>query len=140
MSAHLAVPSAADDLVAEFLGVLATRFARVVREHERTTPLSRPGERAWKKLASTSTYDVWMIVWPPGTAIAEHDHGHSTAAFCVVAGALVNRPADARARVIPAGGVATVPARHRHAVQNAHVTDAVSVHVYSPPLGDDWRP
>jgi quercetin dioxygenase-like cupin family protein len=140
MSVHLAALGAADDLVAEFLGVLASRLALAVREDDRVVPRPAAGERAWTKLASTPTYDAWLIAWSPGTAIAEHDHGASTAAFAVIGGALVNRPGTSHGRVVPTGGVATIPARHRHAVQNVGTTTAVSIHVYSPPLGDDWRP
>lgn len=140
MPVDFAAATAPDDLVQEFLSVLAARFARVVWKYGTELPVSAESGRTWKKLGSTSMYDVWLIVWPPGSEIPDHDHGSSTAALSVVAGSLVNRPANARARLIPAGAVATVPARDRHAVQNAGTSVAVSVHVYSPPLGDDWRP
>lgn len=140
MTLPLAASVAADDLLAEFLAVLASRFARAVARHKPSFPAPPTAGRRWKKLASTTTYDVWLIEWSPGSGLPEHDHGVSSAAFCVVAGSLENRAEHDRARVVPSGGVTTVPARQWHAVRNADATTAVSVHVYSPPLGDDWRP
>ena len=96
------------------------------------------GERRWRKVASASTYDAWLVAWAPGAGIPEHDHGGATAVFHVVRGSLVERT-SAKTRVINSGGLATVRPWQRHEVHNAGAAPALSLHVYSPPLGDAWE-
>jgi quercetin dioxygenase-like cupin family protein len=125
-----------DDVLAQILGVIGARLARTVRAEEL---LEAPaGSRSWRKVASTSMYDAWLVAWAPGAGIPEHDHGGATAAFHVVRGTLVERT-EARARVVHAGSAASVPPWRRHAVRNLGAVPALSLHVYSPPLGDSWK-
>jgi quercetin dioxygenase-like cupin family protein len=125
-----------DDLLAEILGVFAGRLATALHAEELLEPPA--GSRSWRKVASTSMYDAWLVAWAPGAGIPEHDHGGATAAFRVVRGTLVERT-EARARVVHSGSGASVPPGRRHAVRNLGAVPALSVHVYSPPLGDSWK-
>ena len=129
-------------LFSDFLGVVARRLARATREDTLRAPA---GERCWRRVLSTTTYDAWLVAWAPGTGLPEHDHGASTAAFEVIRGELVERSRDdashrPRVRVLGAGAIATVPAGRRHEVTNASTGQALSLHVYAPPLGDTWKP
>src|SRR4051794_37192884 len=91
--------------------------------------------RTWRKVAATKTYDAWLIGWEPGSGLPEHDHGSSFRVFCVLQGSLVER-GNHDPRVLTGGDRATVEPWSRHEVWNAENEPAVSLHVYSPPLGD----
>jgi quercetin dioxygenase-like cupin family protein len=124
------------DVLAGVLAVIAARLAAVVPAQDQ---LQAPeGARSWRKVASTSMYDAWLVAWAPGAGIPDHHHGGATAAFHVVRGTLVERT-EARARVVHSGGAASVPPWERHAVRNLGAVPALSLHVYSPPLGDSWK-
>lgn len=102
-------------------------------------PVPPAGDRAFERLLSTPAYEAWVISWSPGARLELHDHGGSLAAVHVVAGTLTEQVVDKRDRSVitrglPADTTVTVPSRHAHAVRNLGDVDAVSVHVYSPPL------
>lgn len=93
------------------------------------------------RLAAGERYDAWLIAWPPGSAIDLHGHGGSAAAIIVVDGTLDERHVDFRTpdvvehrRLAPGDGTLLLSAMHIHAVANTAAHDALSVHVYSPPL------
>ncbi len=135
--AAVRIPDHDHDVLAGILGVIAGRLARAVRAEE---VLEAPtGLRRWRKVASTSMYDAWLVAWSPGAGIPEHHHGDATAAFQVVRGTLVERTEE-RARVLHSGDAASVPPWRRHAVRNLGAVPALSLHVYSAPLGDSWKP
>ena len=96
--------------------------------------------RRWTRLLVTQAYDAWLIGWPPGTGLDLHDHGGSRGALCVVHGALderrMTRGGNQQAiRRLTAGAATSFDTGHLHAIQNpASDTEAISVHVYSPPL------
>ena len=102
-----------------------------------------PWQRRWLQVAATPEHDAWMIAWGASSGIDLHDHGDSTGAIHVLHGALVERSRDRAdgddvpldARKLRAGGTFVVPATRVHEIRNPFRTDAVSVHVYSPPLG-----
>jgi predicted metal-dependent enzyme (double-stranded beta helix superfamily) len=97
------------------------------------------GTRSYARIRSASDYDVWVIVWGPGSGIELHDHGGSGGAYAVARGVLadVTEVADGEHRtqriVVGDDGRALGPGT-RHAVRNPGDDTAVSVHVYSPPL------
>jgi rhodanese-related sulfurtransferase len=104
-----------------------------------------PGRRFYEQLVETDEYDVWVIGWAPGQAIAAHDHGESAGAIVVTEGALVETRwsavdgdhADAQAGfrfVRPGDEPAVFTSDDVHAIANLHDRPATSVHVYSPPL------
>ena len=97
--------------------------------------------RRWGLVVRTPLYEAWVIAWPHGTGLAMHDHQGSRAVVAVVQGSLREWFVDAsRSRVVTrhlgSGDVVLLPADHVHEVVNVGDVEAVSVHVYSPPLGD----
>jgi hypothetical protein len=96
--------------------------------------------RRHRQLVRTSTYDAWLIAWGPSSVLDLHDHGGSTGAFRVILGELIETYSDKvdrhplRAVNVPAGGRRAVPAARVHEVWNPGAGQALSVHVYSPPL------
>jgi hypothetical protein len=103
-----------------------------------TTP--PPGEgRRWRRLVAADRYEAWVIAWPPGTGLALHDHAGSAAGVAMVAGRLRERYlADGalQTRWWRPGDAFALGADHAHEVLSLDAAEAVSVHVYSPPLGE----
>ncbi len=99
-----------------------------------------PGDRRrWALIASNETYSAWVIAWPAGTGLGMHDHDGSTAAVRIVSGVLRERyrqHAGLAVRWLEAGDAHVLPADHVHEVVNVGDVEAISVHVYSPPLVD----
>ena len=97
--------------------------------------------RRWVRLADELDHDAWLIAWPRGSGLGLHDHGGSGAAVHVVDGELIERYVagrsrhDVRTRIVGAGELVTFGAGHVHALHNDADDEALSVHVYSPPLG-----
>ncbi len=94
-----------------------------------------PDARTGLRILATESYDVWLLRWPAGTAVSPHHHGDSDAAFVVSSGALTEtRWLDGRReeRPIAPGQGATVERGVVHDV--AAPVEALSVHVYAPPL------
>lgn len=109
---------------------------------ERWRPVLRmpsPGEdRWWTRLHADDRLDIWLLSWRPGHSTELHDHGRSEAAFSVVSGELTELRGTPGAREITAWHhlaptATTVPVGVVHDVIAA-VSDAVSIHAYSPPL------
>lgn len=97
---------------------------------------SHPTARTGLRILATATYDVWLLRWPVGAAVSPHDHGGSRAAFTVAAGTLKEvRWTDGHRseRLLPAGEGATVAPGVVHDVA-ASGEEALSIHIYSPPL------
>jgi cysteine dioxygenase type I len=95
--------------------------------------------RRWALIAGNETYSAWVIAWPAGTGLAMHDHDGSAAAVRVVSGVLRERyvAADGLAvRWLDRSSLHVLAPDHRHEVVNVGDVEAVSVHVYSPPLAD----
>lgn len=125
-----------DALDGDLLEDIAAGLARSV------TPQLLPSldGRRWSRLLVTYSYDAWLIGWPPGTGLDLHDHGGSRGALCVVRGTLDERRLlrsgdSAGARRLTAGTASSFGPHHVHAIHNPMPeTEALSVHVYSPPL------
>jgi quercetin dioxygenase-like cupin family protein len=95
----------------------------------------RPDARTGLRVLTTESYDVWLLRWPAGSTVSPHHHGESDAAFVVSAGALEEsrwRDGNRMARRLMPGQGATVERGVVHDVGAQE--DALSVHVYSPPL------
>ena len=98
--------------------------------------------RRWELLASSETFEAWVIGWPPGGTIELHDHGDSAGAVVVATGQLVETLVTENAdgslstsgRRRAAGTSWTMGRRHIHDVVNDSSRPAVSVHVYAPRL------
>lgn len=101
---------------------------------------TRATGRRYARLADTPRYDAWLIAWSPGSGLELHDHSGSLGAVAVVTGKLVEVSTNlrwrlpVRTRVASAGGVFGIAATCVHEVTNPGPGDALSVHVYSPPL------
>ncbi|MFI6263342.1 cysteine dioxygenase [Micromonospora sp. NPDC051006] len=96
-----------------------------------------PAERWYGRLAAGADHEVWALSWLPGQGTDLHDHGGSSGAFLVVAGALTEETVSAgrlRPRRLAAGAGRRFGARHVHLVANRGDEPAVSVHVYRPAL------
>jgi quercetin dioxygenase-like cupin family protein len=134
-STSLSAPTLAP-LEPGLLSVVADGFARSA------SPAQVPpgDERRWVQLVATEEYDVWLIAWPSGASLGMHDHGGSSAAVQVVAGQLEERhldhaaPGVVRDRTLGAGDAISFGPTHVHALRNDADAEALSVHVYSPPL------
>ena|SRR5687767_1882116 len=131
-----ATAPANESLDCELLHDIAEGLARSVSAEQ----LPPGSERRWVRLLGTRSYDAWLIGWPPGTGLDLHDHGESSAALCVVSGVLDEQhlPAGAAGGVVTrrlaAGDALSFNSAHVHAMCNSNDVDALSVHVYSPPL------
>jgi len=104
---------------------------------------SLPGgnHRRWSYVIRAAHYEALIIAWPPGTGLAMHDHGGSLAALHVIGGQLRERYIDehgeSQVRWLEAGDTIQMDGNHSHEMINLDDTEAISVHVYSPPLTDD---
>ena len=96
-------------------------------------------QRRWGLVASDERYEAWVIAWPAGTGLAMHDHDGSRAAVALVAGHRRERfrlDGDTRVRWWAPGDVHVLPNDHVHEVINLGSEEAISVHVYSPPIAN----
>jgi rhodanese-related sulfurtransferase/mannose-6-phosphate isomerase-like protein (cupin superfamily) len=92
--------------------------------------------RSGLRILAADAYDVWLLSWPADTEISPHHHGESEVAFAVVSGELeetrwqCGRP---ESRAVRRGECVAVGRGVVHEVR-AEGGEAISVHVYSPPL------
>ena len=96
---------------------------------------THPEARTGLRILATESYDVWLLRWPAGTAVSPHHHGDSDAAFVVSSGALTETrwlDGGREERQLTRGQGATIQRGVVHDVGAQE--DALSVHVYSPPL------
>jgi hypothetical protein len=90
----------------------------------------------------TGQVEAWLIAWPAGTGLGMHDHQGSEAVLSVLRSSLRERYLGADGISHRELGRATVrlPADHVHEVVNTTSTEALSIHLYSPPLDNlDFR-
>jgi predicted metal-dependent enzyme (double-stranded beta helix superfamily) len=121
------------------LSELVDRFA--------SSPVRPAAGRTYERLALpaelTGAVEAWRITWPPHTGLGMHDHRGSEAVLAVVRSSLRERFVDERGvsdRWLRPGSPVRLPTDHVHEVVNVGDEDAVSIHVYSPPLADtDFR-
>jgi len=96
--------------------------------------------RRFARVLETSHYEAWVIRWSRAAALGLHDHGGSSGAVVVVDGELVEvRVGDEaqpgpRRRTLRRGDLISIAPRTVHSISNRGRADALSVHVYSPPL------
>lgn len=98
-------------------------------------------ERTYRLLGRDDVVEAWLIAWPPGGRLDLHDHGISSGAFFVVEGELEEIYSRRlfpltvfRRRRHPVGRGVGFRGRYVHDVRNPGTGNALSVHVYSPPL------
>ena len=137
-----APPSAIHQFVASAALLSVARSRAYVESARLDLGDPAPGERCWARLASSRTFDAWLIAWGRDSDIPAHDHGDSSAALRLVAGSLIEfsrSPSATRhwvARELTPGKTLEVPSGHIHHVANPGPDIAISLHVYSPPLAD----
>jgi predicted metal-dependent enzyme (double-stranded beta helix superfamily) len=91
-------------------------------------------------LARCHQYNAWLIAWSPCSNLELHDHCGSEGVLALLAGTLVETFTDVlsrapvRTRALNAPEILAIPASRVHEVSNPGPLDALSVHVYSPPL------
>jgi len=111
-------------------------------DREKWVPYVRhdPNQRGAALLMRDAQVEVWVLSWLPGQDTGYHDHGGSTAAICVTQGEIheerLSFAGPPRAQTLQEDAVSVVPALHIHRVHNAGFVPSVSIHAYSPPLGD----
>ncbi len=106
--------------------------------------------RRYTRLLETVLCDAWLIHWSPAADLELHDHGGSRGAVVVIAGRLVEtytdlqRCSSLRTQIVNRGETLTISATRVHGISNPGPENALSVHVYSPPLREmtffDHRP
>lgn len=93
-------------------------------------------QRWYERVYDGPDHDIWVISWMPGQSTGFHDHGASSGALVVAAGILEEHRPGERARVIHPGKPVAFGPDYAHDVRNVSLAPAISVHAYSPPLGD----
>jgi rhodanese-related sulfurtransferase/predicted metal-dependent enzyme (double-stranded beta helix superfamily) len=96
----------------------------------------RADQRWYERLYHGPDHDVWVISWLPGQSTGFHDHGASSGAFVVATGILEEHRPGERTRVIHPGKPRAFGPDYAHDVRNVSLAPAISIHAYSPPLGD----
>ena len=99
-----------------------------------------PDSRWHQRLHSAADHDVWLEAWLPGQATGWHDHAGASGVLVVARGELEERVSVlngvfTQVRHIPEGAARRMRRREVHNLTNVSLAPAVSVHVYSPPLG-----
>jgi len=95
--------------------------------------------RWWLQLFVTESFEVRLLTWKREQSCDWHDHGGSSGAWTVTAGALYEtyRAEDhfsVRDHHYVAGDSGSFGPEHVHDVIYENGTPAVSIHAYSPPL------
>jgi hypothetical protein len=122
----------------ESLPVIAEALAVTVASA--SVPVKAGMTRRYVRLLNTPLYDAWLIAWGSTALLDLHDHGGSAGAVHVAKGELVETYTDLkrrhplRSRVVPAETSVAITPTCVHEVWNPGPDEALSVHVYSPPL------
>src|SRR3954451_7084070 len=88
--------------------------------------------------------EACLIAWPPGTGLGMHDHQGSDAVVTVLRSALRERYVRGgvvRQRSLRPGRPVRLAPDHVHEVVNPGTVEALSLHLYSPPVARtalDW--
>jgi quercetin dioxygenase-like cupin family protein len=129
-------PAGANGLRADLIDIAAGLAATA-----RDVPLEDgDATRRFAQVLSTVRYDAWVIRWRSSADLRLHDHGDSFGIVQVVGGELVelragpNQQSEPRSRTVRPGETIRITPATIHAVSNTASKEALSVHVYSPPL------
>jgi hypothetical protein len=131
-----------DSLSFDALRQIAVGLAHSQRSVPTEVPTDRQAESVARsvRLLATASYDVWLITWPPGSGIGPHDHGDARTVIHMVDGELFEEladrrgPGEVRTRLLRSGDSAESVESAIHQIDNRSGRDAMSLHVYSPPL------
>ncbi|MGQ0612555.1 MAG: cysteine dioxygenase [Planctomycetaceae bacterium] len=92
--------------------------------------------------------ELVAICWRAGQATAIHDHGRSQCLYLVVEGTMKEElfhavdgrePEPLRTRIFRRGEIMLAGARDVHRITNDGKDDLVTIHLYSPPLGENMK-
>jgi Cysteine dioxygenase type I len=130
------------------LAAMASRLARSTPKPD--LDWTEGTRRRYSRIVDDPLYDAWLIEWLPASSLELHDHGGSRGVVAVTAGTLVETYTDLgrrhslRTRTVESGERLPIPQTRVHELSNTGPSDAVSVHLYSPPLSGmtfyDHRP
>jgi cysteine dioxygenase len=90
-------------------------------------------------------FELVVICWRPGQASAVHDHGVSNCVYLVTEGTASEQlfdldargePRPAKSRTWNRGDITLADGKTIHQVLNSTDHDLVTIHIYSPPLGE----
>ncbi len=99
-----------------------------------------PNQRGVALLMRDERVEVWVLSWLSGQDTGYHDHGGSAAAICVTRGEIreerLSLAGPPRGQTLAEHSVSVVPALHIHRVHHVGSVPSVSIHAYSPPLGE----
>jgi predicted metal-dependent enzyme (double-stranded beta helix superfamily) len=97
------------------------------------------GARTYAQLVLDDHVEVWLICWNDGNDTGFHDHDASHGAVGVAVGQVREETlvlgGEPAVREVAAGGVFSFDATDIHRVLHAGDEPAVTLHLYSPPLG-----
>lgn len=98
-----------------------------------------PDRRRYRLAYEDDRLDLWVLSWMPGQATGLHDHGISSVALTAIQGEVMEQHLvigeQPRERILSPGAVHTGPAGYIHAVRHHDGEPALTIHAYSPPLG-----
>ncbi len=130
------------DLLVDIATGLAIAFEHGALAHPATPNRGVARER----VLATAGYDVWVHAWAPGAVADAHDHAGSVVVVHVVEGALTedldagDATGSARGatvtQLLGTGSATELDAISAHTLSNPFPNAAVSIHVYSPPVGE----
>ncbi len=92
--------------------------------------------------------ELVVICWAPGQSSAIHDHGKSHCLYLVVEGEMheerfrlngSGKPEPTEERSYGPGDISVSAGHEIHRIHNRTGADLVTVHIYSPPLGDTMK-
>jgi len=92
--------------------------------------------------------ELVVICWLPGQSTAIHDHGKSHCLYLVVEGTMkeelfhvppAGEPVRLRARTFARGDITLAGPKDVHRILNETAAELVTLHMYSPPLGESMR-
>lgn len=89
--------------------------------------------------------ELVVICWRPGQMSAVHDHGSSNCLYLVTEGTMVEerfalrdgKPEPVDERTFTRGDITIAAGDSIHRIHNRSDTDLVTIHIYSPPLGEN---
>lgn len=101
---------------------------------------SDSARRRYRLAYEDERLDVWVLSWMPGQTTGFHDHGHSGVALTAVQGSVLERrlrlPVGISTRILAPSRIQTGAAGYIHSVGHHQGEPAVTLHAYSPPLGE----
>ena len=120
------------------LDVIAEGLASVAEPSGR----QEPWEVRSTLLLATPAYDAYLMEWGPASMSDSHDHDGSVGVVHVVSGSLIessqaiDSPLPSPVRRLEPGDSTHVPATQFHRLFNQTGETAVTVNVFSPPIGE----